>query len=223
MSADMACGNPGVPLLAGGARSGGAQRVEQSEQPAPAVQIGPDHRPLSEAAAWPDAGTDPERMPDPDPDLGLSPRQVVPRWTGRLLVTLGVLTVPWIAGLAIMLPSRAESAHYAASWAGFDVLLCVLLLRTGWLALRNREHIEVTAAMTSALLVVDAWFDVMSATSTDQFVSALAMAGCVELPLAGFCLWIAGRVEYERRRRSELLVSVVRRLHSSRLRVRAPR
>lgn len=140
----------------------------------------------------------------------LAPR-VVPRWCGVLLVVLGLLTLPWIAGLALVLPSSERSAHYDVSWVGFDVLLCVLLLRTGWLALRRREQSEVTAAMAGTLLIVDAWFDVLSAPDTAEFLIALAMAVLVELPLAGVCLWICARVEIARRRREAVLATALRR------------
>lgn len=143
-------------------------------------------------------------------------RRLLPKWTGWLLLVLGFLTLPWIGGLAVELPSRSEAAHYDVSWTGFDVLLCLLLLRTGWSAVRDLEHVELTAAMTGALLIVDAWFDVMSAPDTKQFLIALAMAVCVELPLAVFCLWIAGRVEFERKRRSEVLTALVRRFENRR-------
>lgn len=145
--------------------------------------------------------------------------RVVPRWCGVLLVVLGLLTLPWIAGLAVVLPSSERSAHYDVSWVGFDVLLCALLLRTGWLALRRREQSEVTAAMAGTLLIVDAWFDVLSAPDTKQFLIALAMALLVELPLAGVCLWICARVEIARRRRETVLVAaLLRRFTATRVR-----
>lgn len=146
----------------------------------------------------------------------LLPTTTVPRWCGVLLLVLGLLTVPWIAGLAVVLPSTERSAHYDVSWVGFDVLLCALLLRTGWDALRRNEQSELTAAMAGTMLVVDAWFDVLSASDTAQFVIALAMALCVELPLAGLCLWISGRVSAQRRRRETLLAAAVRRLEARR-------
>lgn len=146
----------------------------------------------------------------------LAPK-VVPRWCGVLLVVLGLLTLPWIAGLAVVLPSSSRAAHYDVSWAGFDLLLCALLLRTGWSALRRREQSELTAAMAGTLLIVDAWFDVLGAPDTGQFLIALAMAVFVELPLAGLCLWISGRVDAARRRREAALISALwRRMAASR-------
>lgn len=148
------------------------------------------------------------------------PASVVPRWLGVLLVVLGVLTLPWIVDLAVVLPSSETSAHYDVTWAGFDVLLCVLLLRTGWDALKRNEQSALTAAMVGTLLVVDAWFDVLSAPDTRLFLTALAMAVFVELPLAGLCLWICARVDTARRRRETLLMAALRRARARRARRR---
>lgn len=167
-----------------------------------------------ESGGRPDARS--ESLPPIGDELGLSPLEVIPRWTGRLLLILGVVTLPWIAVLAVELPNRTRVAHDDVTWAGFDVLLCALLLRTGWSALRRREHIELTAGMTGALLIVDAWFDVTSAATPTELVISLVMALCVELPLAYFCLWIAGRVEFARRKRSERLTALIRRLATPR-------
>jgi hypothetical protein len=197
------------------------ERPEQREQPGRPEHRGqlrlelPDPEPAHPKLPQ-TRSPDSEVMPSSSQDLRVGHRRLLPKWTGWVLLALGVLTLPWVAGLAVELPSRSEAAHYDVSWAGFDVLLCLLLLRTGWSALHDLEHVEVTAAMTGSLLIVDAWFDVMSAPDTRQFLVALAMAGCVELPLAAFCLWIAGRVEFERRRRSEVLTALVRRFETRR-------
>ena len=142
----------------------------------------------------------------------VAPPRNVPRWTGWLLLALGVITLPWTANLAVYLPDKSEAAHYNASWVGFDLLLCALLIRTGWSLLRHRAYVEVTAAMTAVMLFIDAWFDVLSAPTAKEFAIALTLALVAELPLAAFCLWVALRAEYERRRREELMSTVARRL-----------
>jgi hypothetical protein len=142
----------------------------------------------------------------------LRPTRVVPRWLGWAMVAGGILVLPWVAGLAVVLPTRHEAAHYNLAWIGFDLGLAALLVRTGWLAQRGREHIELTAAMTGTLLVVDAWFDVVTADGTGEFTLALVLALVAELPLAGLCLWIAGRVEYRRQERAHRMRELVRRL-----------
>jgi hypothetical protein len=149
----------------------------------------------------------------------LRPTRVVPRWAGWLVIAAGVAMLPWITGLSFVLPTSHEAAHYDDSWVGFDLGLCAMLLRTGWLAQKGREHIELSAAITGTLLLVDAWFDVVTAGSHSELTLALALALFCELPLAVFFLWIAGRVEYRRQRRAEAMSRLLRglRMHRSRV------
>jgi hypothetical protein len=139
----------------------------------------------------------------------LRPVRVVPRWVGWVIVSAGVVMLPWIAGLAVTLPTRHETAHYDAAWSGFDVVLCLMLVRTGWLAQQGREHIELSAAVTGTLLAIDAWFDTTTADNHKEFALALTLALCAELPLAVFCLWIAGRVEFRRRERAKTMKRIL--------------
>lgn len=140
----------------------------------------------------------------------LHPTRIVPRWVGWLIIAAGLGLLPWVAGLSVILPSRHEAANYGFSWVGFDIALCGMLLRTGWLAQKGREHIELSAAVTGTLLLVDAWFDVITADSHRELALALTLAIVGELPLAFFCLWIAGRVEFRRQRRAEALARLVK-------------
>lgn len=140
----------------------------------------------------------------------LRPTRIVPRWIGVLMIAAGMLLLPWVAGLAFVLPTRHEAAHYDASWIGFDIVLCAMLLRTGWLGQKGREHIELSAAITGTLLLVDAWFDVVTADNEHELMVALVLAIGGEIPLAVFCLWIAGRVEFRRQRRAEAMARLLR-------------
>jgi hypothetical protein len=69
-------------------------------------------------------------------------------------------------GLAIYiagsLPSRQVSANNDAAWAGFDVLLMLTLASTAYFALRRSRYLATAATATATLLVVDAWFDVLT-------------------------------------------------------------
>jgi hypothetical protein len=181
---------------------------------------------MSGSSASRDAGTtgfpaesDGLLVPEKTRDLQAEPQSVlppgvIPRWCGVFLLVLGVLTLPWTAGLAVTLPSSERGAHYHVSWTGFDLMLCALLLRTGWTAMRQREQSELSAAMTGTLLIIDAWFDVLGAPDAAQFIVALVMALCVELPLAGFCFWMARHVDTARLRRESALTSAVRHVAS---------
>jgi hypothetical protein len=140
----------------------------------------------------------------------LRPTRVVPRWVGWLVIAAGAAMLPWVAGLSFVLPTRHEAAHYGASWVGFDLGLCAMLLRTGWLAQKGREHIELSAAITGTLLLVDAWFDVVTADSRHEFTIALILALVAELPLAALFLYIAGRVEFRRQQRAKAMSKLLR-------------
>jgi hypothetical protein len=113
----------------------------------------------------------------------------VVRWAGPAFALFSLILLPWIVYLAHSLPSRQVSADYDIAWAGFDVMLLVVLASTGCLALRRSRYLAMTAA-AAALLVVDAWFDVMT-TLPGQRLEPVALAAGVELPLASVCVWLS--------------------------------
>ncbi|NNM46192.1 hypothetical protein [Knoellia koreensis] len=113
------------------------------------------------------------------------------RRLGWVFAVLALLTAPWVVFLAIRLPSDRAATHYDLAWAGFDLGLVAALAATSYAALRVGAWLPVAAAVTGTMLVVDAWFDVVTAPTPDERWIALAMAALVELPLAGVCLWLA--------------------------------
>ncbi|GAA1964839.1 hypothetical protein [Catenulispora subtropica] len=115
------------------------------------------------------------------------------RRIGRLLVASGLGLLPWMYVLAAGLPAVMTAPRWPAAWIGLDVLEAAGLIATGLLASRGDHRHALAAAATAALLVVDAWFDTMTATSTSDLGAAIAMALCPELPLAAVCGWLAIR------------------------------
>jgi hypothetical protein len=114
----------------------------------------------------------------------------VVRWAGPAFALFSLILLPWIAYLAYTLPSRQVSADYDIAWAGFDVMLLVALASTGYFALRRSRYLATAAAAAAALLVVDAWFDVMT-TLPGQRAGPAVLAALVELPLASVCVWLS--------------------------------
>ena len=110
---------------------------------------------------------------------------------GWAFLVLAALMVPWTVYLTLHLPSSQAAAHYDLAWGGFDVAMFLALAATAWSALRLHTTLPSLAAVTGTLLVVDAWFDVMTAPVSDDRWVAIAMALLVELPLAGVCLWLS--------------------------------
>ena len=110
---------------------------------------------------------------------------------GWVFAALAVLLAPWTAYLAVTLPSTHQAAHYDLAWTGFDIGLLVALALTGWAAVRISRWLPPLAGGTAAMLIVDGWFDTVTASTADERWVALAMALLVELPLAGLCGWLA--------------------------------
>lgn len=116
--------------------------------------------------------------------------------------------VPWAAYTYRSLPRRAVSANYALAWGGFDLVLAGSLLWTGYNAIRPTRWLSSAAASTGTLLVVDAWFDVVTSPPGRLRNQALAMAALAELPVAAGCGWLTVHAQ---QLRDGTLIQTVRR------------
>jgi hypothetical protein len=146
--------------------------------------------------------TDTRRAPAPRPaaraatsNPHLSSR--IPRIRARrlhfALVAAGLAMIPWLFVLALALPATTTAGHWNAAWTGLDGMEALGLLGTGLLLRRGDARAALTAACTATLLVVDAWFDLLTAAPGADRLLAAVMAGCAELPLAVLCGVIAVR------------------------------
>jgi hypothetical protein len=129
----------------------------------------------------------------------------VVRWAGPAFALFSLILLPWIVYLAYSLPSRQVSADYDVAWAGFDVILLAALAGTGYFALRRSRYLSTAATAAATLLVVDAWFDVMT-TLPGQRLEPVALAAGVELPLAAVCVWLSLHTQQLTERRLVLLL-----------------
>ena len=103
----------------------------------------------------------------------------------RLVLMVGAIIglIPWTVYLAITLPDKYIAHNWPATWVGFDLLLLIFMAATAGLGLLRRQLLVLTAFTTGILLVCDAWFDVMTASPADRWLSVLT-AALGELPLA---------------------------------------
>ncbi|HEV3291384.1 MAG TPA: hypothetical protein VG123_20580, partial [Streptosporangiaceae bacterium] len=127
------------------------------------------------------------------------------RWAGPLFALFAVIMVPWTVYIGESLPRRQLSPHYDMSWAGFDVILVLALASTGYFALRRSRYLAMASTATAVLLVVDAWFDLMT-TPEGEIVQSIVLAAVVELPLAAVCTWLSLHTEDLTERRIVLLM-----------------
>lgn len=144
-----------------------------------------------------------ERAPEPENAVLADGARVV-RWTGPAFALFSLILLPWTIYLAGSLPARQTSANYDAAWVGFDVLLMLSLASTAYFALRRSRYLATAASAAAALLVVDAWFDVLT-TAAGQRIESIGLAALVELPLAAVCLWLSWHTLQLEERRIVLL------------------
>ncbi|MBV8297702.1 MAG: hypothetical protein JO085_12760 [Acidimicrobiia bacterium] len=145
-------------------------------------------------------------MAEQDDATAVTPRSIagslppaalrVARRNAWLYLGAAVALLPWIAYLAVSLPSRDLDLNYRASWVGFDVLLVIALLTTAYMAFRVDARIAFPATVTATLLVVDAWFDITTSDGRGQLIEAILLAALIEIPAAIFSLRMARRVEH---------------------------
>jgi hypothetical protein len=129
--------------------------------------------------------------PAPEPEnTVLTDQARAVRWAGPLFALFSLIMVPWTVYIGESLPRRQLSPHYDLSWAGFDVMLLAALASTAYFALRRSRYLSMAAMATAVLLVVDAWFDLMT-TPSGQIVQSVVLAAVVELPLAAVCVWLS--------------------------------
>ena len=108
-----------------------------------------------------------------------------------LLAILGISLLPWTLWLGLSLPSRKVAEHWDLAWVGFDLVLAGALLATSIALLRRSAAVQGFAAATAALLLADAWFDVITASTVKERWFAIGLALVAELPLAALCLVLA--------------------------------
>ena len=116
------------------------------------------------------------------------------RRMAMLYAAAAVLLVPWTVYLAVTLPRRDIDTHYRGAWVGFDILLVVAILLTAYYAFRIDDRVQLPAMATATLLLVDAWFDVMTSGSRRATFQAILFALFLELPAALFSLYLARQV-----------------------------
>jgi hypothetical protein len=114
------------------------------------------------------------------------------RW---LPIALAIIVLPLVPPLFTQLGAMAPvqmGDRLQVAWTGLDVFEFLAMGATGFALQRRLASAVVPAAITGALLLCDAWINVVPATAAAR-PEAIAMA-FVEVPLAGLSFWTAARV-----------------------------
>jgi hypothetical protein len=106
-----------------------------------------------------------------------------PRWISVFYIICAVILIPWIVVLADLLPSRHVARHWDALWVGFDVLILITIVLTIYFMVKKRIWVIMTATALATLLLVDIWFDLLTAKpGSEQFQAVVS--GLIELFLS---------------------------------------
>ena len=105
-------------------------------------------------------------------------------WVVRFLAACCLGLVPWTIGLALSLPRSYLIGNWPLAWVGFDVIL-LACLGTSAVALWRRRLLAIPASLiTAALLLCDAWFDIVTAHGGRCLLLSVATALLAEIPIA---------------------------------------
>lgn len=101
-----------------------------------------------------------------------------------VLITAAIVLLPWIALLLLTLGTGTTQARrWGVGWAGIDVMEAVAFLGTAYLVSRRHRLASAAAAAAGALVLVDMWFDCITAPVGQQYGVSLLLALVVELPV----------------------------------------
>ena len=112
-----------------------------------------------------------------------------------VFAAVGLGLLPWTVWLATSLQPRHITDSWDTAWSGFDIGLAILFMATAISAYFRSPWVGALAAALGTLLIVDAWFDIMLASTTEERRTAIMLALFAELPTAAVCFWIAQRTE----------------------------
>jgi hypothetical protein len=106
-----------------------------------------------------------------------------------------VVLIPWIV-LMFTVPEVVNVPRHGELelvWGGFDCFLVLGFAVTAFRLMTRSPRGAVTAAMTGTMLLIDAWFDVLTTHRGGLLVSVL-MAVFAEIPCAIICFYVSHRI-----------------------------
>jgi hypothetical protein len=113
------------------------------------------------------------------------------RWLPAALLAAALALVPSIVVVLTVVPQVQIAHHLPLAWTGLDVCEFLALGATGFALHRRAACTSVPATITGALLLCDAWINIIPTTGMAR-AEAIVLA-FVEVPMAALSFWIAAR------------------------------
>ncbi len=128
------------------------------------------------------------------------------RWIVLIITGGGALLMfPWVVYLSDVLPTSESGGAWRLAWVGFDLMLAATLAGTAWLVWGRRSLAVVGLTASSALLALDAWFDVCLSWGTSEQGSSIITACAINIPVSAV---LAGAVITMMRRTSVVIAQL---------------
>lgn len=125
--------------------------------------------------------------------LDLGADRLIPRWAVAFFLGGAVVLIPWIVLMFTVPRAVNVPRHWVLVWGGFDCFLVLGFAVTAFRLITRSPRGAVTSAMTGTMLLIDAWFDVLTTHRGGQVVSIL-MAVFAEIPCAMICFYVSRRI-----------------------------
>jgi hypothetical protein len=113
------------------------------------------------------------------------------RWLTIALAIAALALVPSVVIVLVAGPGVQIATHLRLAWIGLDVFELLALAHTGSALHRRSVTVVVPATITGALLLCDAWINVIPTHAAAQ-AEGIALA-FVEVPMAVLSFWVATR------------------------------
>ena len=124
----------------------------------------------------------------------VSSRRLVPKWITVFFIGCAVVLVPWTVIIFGSLRNRALAEHWRLVWGGFDCFLVLAFALTAYRIITRSPRGAIAATATGTMLLIDAWFDVLTARGTKNFLTSVTMAVFAEIPCSIICFFVARRI-----------------------------
>ena len=118
----------------------------------------------------------------------------LPDWVPLLYSGACIFLIPWTILLSYLLPRHYNSHNWDLAWVGFDILEIILFGLTAFLAFKKSLWTSLCSGMLSILLLVDAWFDVLTSKPGISRDRSILEALIIELPLFLLSIYISIRM-----------------------------
>ena len=99
--------------------------------------------------------------------------------------------VPWSVLLWQSLPLNHLDRHWNLAWTGFDISMVLSLGVSALLGLRKSGWVIIPASIAGTLLLMDAWFDCLTAKQGWESGVSLFSAMFIEVPISLMAFWLA--------------------------------